>query len=89
MKHYLLAFALGLAILTALPGAWAGSVELTPAAEVGLSADRLDRLRQHLQRMIDDEETGGIQVLVARRGKVVMHENFGHADAEAGTPLTD
>jgi CubicO group peptidase (beta-lactamase class C family) len=89
MKHYLLAYALGLAILTALPGAWAGSVELTPAAEVGLSADRLDRLRQHLQRMIDDEETGGIQVLVARRGKVVMHENFGHADAEAGTPLTD
>jgi CubicO group peptidase (beta-lactamase class C family) len=67
----------------------AGSVELTPASEVGMSQDRLTRLRPILQQMVDDGVTAGIQVLVARHGKVVMHENFGVADVESGEPLTD
>lgn len=67
----------------------AGSVELTPAAEVGMSQKRLARLQSILKQMVDDGATAGIQVLVARDGKVVMHENFGVADIESGEPLTD
>lgn len=84
-------FALGLCGLSVLvsPDATAGSVELTPAAEVGMSQERLARLPPILQKMVDDGVTAGIQVLVARDGKVVMHENFGVADVESGVPLTD
>jgi len=67
----------------------AGEVELTPAAQVGMSAERLDRMTDHLQRLLDAGRTGGFQVLVARHGKVVMHENIGMADREARRPVTD
>jgi len=67
----------------------AGEVELTPAAQVGMSAERLDRMTDHLQRLLDAGRTGGFQVLVARHGKVVMHESLGMADREARRPVTD
>lgn len=77
--------AAGLALAGA---AQAGKVELTPAGDVGLSAERLERLTEHLERLLDAERTGGFQVLVARHGKVVMHEQLGMADREAGRPTT-
>lgn len=78
------------ALVVAAPlGAFAGKVEVTPAAKVGMSAERLDRLRQYFEQMVEDHQTGGIQILIARRGKIVMHENIGMADVEAGKPLTD
>lgn len=80
---------LAASLLIAATGARAGSVQLTPAEEVGMSEERLALLRPILERYVDEGATGGIQVLVARDGKVVMHENFGVADVESGEPLTD
>ena len=67
----------------------AAPAEIVPAESVGMSSERLEILRQRLQREIDDERTGGFQVLIARHGKVVMHENLGYADVEDKTPITD
>ncbi len=41
-----------------------------------------------MQDMIDNKKTGGIVVLIARKGKVVHHKAFGYADIESGTKLT-
>ena len=89
MKKELVALVLGGFVAGAAFEAGAGSVELTPAGEVGMSEERLARLRPILQQYVDDGVTAGIQVLVARDGKVVMHENFGVADVESGEPMTD
>jgi CubicO group peptidase (beta-lactamase class C family) len=89
MRRELLALVLGGLVAIATMDARAGSVELTPADEVGLSEERLGRLRPLLQQYIDDGLTAGIQILVARDGKVVMHENFGVADVESRQPITD
>ena len=68
--------------------AFAGPVALTEPEEVGLSSAQLDRLTEHLQQRLDDQRTGGFQVLISRHGKVVMYENLGMADIEAGRPVT-
>lgn len=71
------------AVLTASP------VELAPPESVGLSSTQLERLKDRLQQELDNETTGGIQVLIARRGAVVMHENLGYADVEEQKSITD
>lgn len=89
MNYRFFACAIGALMLALSAGASAGSIELSPPEAVGMSAERLETLRKRLQRMVDDKETGGIQVLVSRHGKVVMHENFGYANAEAAERLTN
>lgn len=89
MKNLVIAIGFCLLGAFATPSARGDGVELTPAAEVGMSEERLDRLRPILRKYVDDQQTGGIQVLVARFGKVVMHENYGVADVETGEPLTE
>ena len=66
----------------------AGEVPVADPDSVGMSAARLDRLTQHLETMLEEERTGGFQVLVARHGQVVMHEALGMADREAERPVT-
>jgi len=67
----------------------AAPVDVVPAEDVGMSSERLAVLKAKLHQVLDDERTGGIQVLIARRGKVVMHENLGFANIEEKTPVTD
>ena len=67
----------------------ASPVDIAPAESVGMSSERLANVKSRLQRVIDDRQTGGIQVLIARKGKVVMHENLGYANVEDGTPISD
>lgn len=58
----------------------------TPAA-VGLSAERLQRIDEILQRHVDAGHiTGGVAAF-ARRGKLVYWKAFGLADREAGTAM--
>lgn len=67
----------------------AAPVKVIPAEDVGMSSERLLTLKARLQQVLDEESTGGIQVLVARRGKVVMFENLGYASVEDKSPITD
>jgi CubicO group peptidase (beta-lactamase class C family) len=55
---------------------------------VGLSKQRLDRIRTFAEREIAQNRLAGGIALVARRGKVAYFEPFGMADKEAGKPMT-
>lgn len=55
---------------------------------VGMCADRLSRLDDHLKKYVDDGLLPGWLIAVARRGEVVHLSTYGHADVESGTPLS-
>ena len=55
------------------------SVAVSPGEDVGMSSDRLAYMKSYFEGLLEDEETGGFQILVSRRGKVVMYENLGLA----------
>ena len=57
--------------------------------EIGLSAERLERISSTAQRFIDEDELAGAVTLVARRGKVVHFEAYGMRDIEAGKPMQE
>ena len=85
---------LSLLILIVTSAAWqqplfAAPVDVVSAEDVGMSSERLSVLKNRLQQELDNGVTGGIQVLIARHGKVVMHENLGHANVEDNKPITD
>ena len=56
--------------------------------EVGMSSDRLARIRVAMQRYVDRKEVPGVVTLVARRGKVVHFDAIGLRDAEAKAAMT-
>ena len=74
-------------LLIALP-ALAGPLPTTKPERVGMSSTKLQVLRDYFQRQVDEGLEPGMQVVVARRGRVVLHENFGFRDAVARDPLT-
>ena len=70
-------------------GALAGSLDVVPAANAGMSSERLERIREQFQGFVDDEKSAGFQIIISRHGKVVMHENFGVLDVSRDQPITD
>jgi CubicO group peptidase (beta-lactamase class C family) len=57
--------------------------------DVGMSSERLGQLHSAMQELVDDGSLSGITTLVARHGKIVDFQTFGHADIEAGTPMRE
>ena len=55
--------------------------------DVGLSSERLQRITDVLQADIDKGLVPGAVVLVARHGKIALHEAVGFRDREAGAPM--
>jgi CubicO group peptidase (beta-lactamase class C family) len=68
---------------------FAAPLELTRPEDVGMSSERLAYLKSYFEGLLGDEETGGLQILISRRGKVVMYENLGLANVEQDIPVTD
>ena len=66
----------------------AGDFKTAKPEQVGMSSERLARMDKFMQEQIDNKKTGGIIVLVARKGKIVHHKAFGYADIESGQKLT-
>jgi CubicO group peptidase (beta-lactamase class C family) len=62
---------------------------LSPLApeKVGLSKERLDRIRPAMEKHIADNKLSGGVGLIARRGKIAYFETYGMADKEAGKPM--
>lgn len=56
--------------------------------DVGLSAERLDRIRTVFQKDVDEGKLVGATVLVARHGKTAYFKCLGALDRETGTPMT-
>lgn len=55
--------------------------------EVGLSSERLGRIRTAMQRYVDKGLVPGVVTMVARRGKVVHFDAIGFRDAENKQPM--
>ena len=52
---------------------------------VGMSSDKLNQIEKIANKAIDGKMTPGMQVLVARKGKVIYHKSFGHQTYENKT----
>jgi CubicO group peptidase (beta-lactamase class C family) len=55
--------------------------------KVGLSSARLDRIRTHMQRYVDQKKYAGIITAIARHDKLAFAECFGMMDIEANKPM--
>ncbi len=70
---------------------WIHAAEPLPMVtpeEVGFSAERLERLDDFLQELIDERQRAGFVYLVARHGKVAHFAAKGWADIEKKRPMT-
>lgn len=87
MKKRLLLFVL----IVALAGfrLRAQDVVLSPGTpeEAGVSAAELEKGVRSLQEAVERDELRGVVVLVARGGKIVLHEAFGWRDKEQKIPM--
>ena len=55
--------------------------------EVGLSAERLERIRPVMQGYVNEGHIAGFLTVVARRGKIVHFETIGMRDIENNKPI--
>lgn len=53
---------------------------------VGVSADRLKRATDHLQSACDKGSITAASIAVARKGKLILSDGFGHLQPTAGSP---
>ena len=53
----------------------------------GFSAERLERLTEHMQARVDDGTMVGGMGVIARNGRVIYSETYGQADREAGRDM--
>lgn len=67
----------------------AADLESGQPESVGMSSERLDRLRAFMQDYVDEGKLVGIQTAVARRGKLVHFETMGQLDKDSGKPLAE
>jgi CubicO group peptidase (beta-lactamase class C family) len=67
--------------------AWAQALPSASPEQVGLSAERLDRVGSMLKTEIERGKFPGAVALVARKGRVAYFEAFGHRDKAAGAPM--
>ncbi len=78
---------LTLALLTASAFGQKSELPRVNPADVGLSAEKLQRVREIVQSAIDKNQTPGVVVLIGRHGKVADLESFGQMDREAKRPM--
>src|SRR3954466_7453154 len=60
----------------------------TKPEAVGVSPDRLLRIRTVLQKEVDADRMPGAVVMIARRGQLIYSEAIGFQDRPAGKPMT-
>lgn len=56
---------------------------------VGMSSERLARIKPLLQRYVDEGKVAGIQTLIARKGKIVHFEQVGKLDLDTHSALRE
>src|SRR3989441_12964477 len=67
---------------------WAQGLPLARPVEVGLSAERLDRIGPVLRGEIEKGKFPGAVALIARKGRVAYFETFGFRDKATGAPMS-
>ena len=81
----LLAASLALVLFTS--AARAEPLPRAQPADVGLSAERLDRVSRVLRGEIEKGKFPGAVALVARKGRIAYYESFGVRDPATGAPM--
>jgi len=76
-------------IMALTPLATAKDLRTARAESVGMSSERLARIKPLLQRYVDEGKIAGIQTLIARKGKIVHFEQVGKLDLDTGSDLKD
>ncbi len=66
----------------------ADKLPMTEPESVGMSSERLSRIRVAMQRYIDKKLVPGVVTLVARKGRVVHLDAIGSCYVEEGLPMT-
>jgi CubicO group peptidase (beta-lactamase class C family) len=79
-------FLSALLVLTSI-GVSAQTLQRGSAAELGFSAERLERLNDTLAAYVADDELAGSVTLVLRHGEIAYLEAFGQRDREARSPM--
>jgi CubicO group peptidase (beta-lactamase class C family) len=82
-----LLFLASIVLLLPSPALTAEAGKVQPES-VGISSDRLERLRSAMQLYVDEGRVSGLVTYVARAGQVVHLEAYGKADVEAGARMT-
>jgi CubicO group peptidase (beta-lactamase class C family) len=58
-----------------------------PPDSVGFSVERLKRLHQSLQALVDDKQLAGLVTLLARHGQLVEQKTYGQQDLAGPKPM--
>ena len=61
----------------------ADTLEMAPTESQGFSADRISRIDAMLKEAVAQNTIPGAVALIARNGKIVMHNAYGQSDAQA------
>ena len=71
--------------------AYATPLELPKASpeDVGMSSERLERIKPVMQEYVDENKLAGVLTMVARKGKVVHLETFGKMDIAQDKPIME
>jgi CubicO group peptidase (beta-lactamase class C family) len=77
-----------LLLMPALRAQTTSSLPQAPAEQVGMSKQRLDRIRAALQQEVDQAKLPGVVVMVARKGKLVYADAVGFQDKAEGRPMS-
>jgi len=69
----------------------ASSRTLAPATpeSVGMSSDRLTRLHDAMQGLVDEGRLAGITTMIARHGQIADFQTYGYRDMEADDPMAE
>jgi CubicO group peptidase (beta-lactamase class C family) len=78
--------ALVILLLAFVSSTFAAKFQPAKPQEVGLSAERLDRIGGVMQQYADKGKVAGVVVLVVRDGKAAYFKAFGKLDLSRGTP---
>ena len=89
MKRAWILVAVAITLFTTTAAWAADALPTTKPEAVGLSAERLKRLEQVLQREIAAKKFPGAVALVARKGKIAYLESFGVRDPNGTAPMTN
>lgn len=73
--------------LALIGAAGAGDLPTAAPADLGFSAERLERIKPVIQREIDKGQYPGAVMLIARQGKIVYFESVGQRDPATGAPM--
>ena len=84
-KHWALSFAFLLALAVAVP---AQDLSVAKPADVGFSADRLDRITSWLRDESAKGTIPGAVTMIVRHGKMAYFESVGVLDPETKAPMT-